>query len=165
MIFMPADKVVIMTPHRCASYALEKFFCGHKPGNYKSDHHGNTPPPRCFDWVKVLVVRNPYRRLESFYRLHQQFTGDFYAFSKSVLIPASTNRHPQLPTCVSFLEKNPTARVVRVECLKHDLEALGLPGDIPRFHESPAQRAIGPPNEVIRRWAKPDIDAFGYKEE
>lgn len=159
------DKWLIVTPERCASYALETHLATF--GGYRiqlpEGRHTGVIPERFADLKKVIIVRNPYRRIESLYRLmcgsmFWRKSIDYSEWAKRALC--------NLPTCHQTHKACQPAEFVRVEELERGLLLLGFPADaakVPRFHES----TVSPETFItpeIRAWARPDL-WYGYSEE
>lgn len=156
MILLPSETTVIVTPPRCASYALERYFCdsGFGKRHDSKDRHWPIPPPQCQDWRKIIVVRNPYRRMESLWRLHSTHSrGGYWSFFDRCAEQNQCEYHDALGS---------DAIVVHVETLSSDLLNLGLPHEVPIFHASLAARQMIEPSDAIRDWAHPDCERYGY---
>lgn len=156
---------VIVTPARCASYALENHLKRHggRRVQLPEGRHTGVIPERFSDLQKLIVVRNPYRRIESLFRL---MTDSMFWAGRSSYEEWAKKAMINLPTCTATHHQCKPAKFVRVEQLQEGLVSAGFPSElsnVPRFHESRSnpETKITP---EIREWAKPDL-WYGYTEE
>jgi hypothetical protein len=183
MILLFQSQIAIMTPPKCATNTLHAALC-------QPPHHGaaligpaepSTNSRHCRVWPaeadpcrKYVVVRNPADRLVSLY-LHyaRQQSGLGRAvecFAEFAARVGSGNEPAPLYgwNLSTWLEGVPFDGVLRVESLLSDLQATGLAVDrLPLLNRSFRHQdyaAFYTPEilTTVERWARPDIERFGY---
>lgn len=156
---------VMITPQRCASYAIENHLTASFAYRVATPRHSLIVPKPLHSLRRILLVRNPYRRMESVFRLRMEAFKNHNRDSYSSWVERAVRT---VPRCSDFRSLNPSAAIVKVENLKEDLVSLGFSeGDatVPRFHESKwIEPEPLPITDALREWAEPDL-TFGYKPE